>query len=194
MLRPASTLSVKGGAAIGTTYAGSNAAGSNNLIVQGSVGIGTTSPQSALETVYSGLYSNNESQGNGIQTSTGHTSGTDYTLYMGADKTNHLSYLQSVNWGTAVAPLALNARGGYVGIGTTVQANSAALTVNGAVSASNFIGSGTQLTGVVASTVTAAGSPGYCSTTPAVPRTCCAPAPTSSGTAPTVASASAPMS
>ncbi len=41
---PKSTLSVNGGAAIGATYAGTNAAGSNNLIVQGSVAIGTSSP------------------------------------------------------------------------------------------------------------------------------------------------------
>jgi hypothetical protein len=46
---PLSTLSVNGGVAIGTTYAGSNAAGSNNLIVQGSVGIGTTSPGPSLD-------------------------------------------------------------------------------------------------------------------------------------------------
>ena len=45
---PQSTLSVSGGVAIGTTYAGTNAAGSNNLIVQGNVGIGTASPSSQL--------------------------------------------------------------------------------------------------------------------------------------------------
>jgi hypothetical protein len=44
-----STLSVSGGVAIGTSYAGTNAAGSNNLIVQGNVGIGTTTPKSALD-------------------------------------------------------------------------------------------------------------------------------------------------
>ena len=41
---PLSTLSVSGGVAIGTTYASTNAAASNNLIVQGSVGVGTTTP------------------------------------------------------------------------------------------------------------------------------------------------------
>jgi hypothetical protein len=41
---PLSALSVNGGVAIGTTYAGSNAAGANNLIVQGDIGIGTTTP------------------------------------------------------------------------------------------------------------------------------------------------------
>ncbi len=46
---PQSTLSVSGGVAIGTTYAGTNAAGSNNLIVQGNVGIGVTSPSYMLD-------------------------------------------------------------------------------------------------------------------------------------------------
>ena len=46
---PQSTLSVNGGVAIGTTYAGTNAAGSNNLIVQGNVGIGTVSPGANLQ-------------------------------------------------------------------------------------------------------------------------------------------------
>jgi hypothetical protein len=45
---PVSTLSVNGGLAVGSTYAGSNNAGTNNLIVQGIVGIGTTSPSSTL--------------------------------------------------------------------------------------------------------------------------------------------------
>ncbi|MGB9154304.1 MAG: hypothetical protein WCD70_14585, partial [Alphaproteobacteria bacterium] len=46
---PASTLSVKGGVAIGTTYAAANAAGSNNLIVQGNVGIGSATPAATLD-------------------------------------------------------------------------------------------------------------------------------------------------
>jgi hypothetical protein len=46
---PQSTLSVSGGVAIGTTYAGTNAAASNNLIVQQYVGIGSTSPAYPLD-------------------------------------------------------------------------------------------------------------------------------------------------
>ena len=49
----ASTLAVSGGVAIGTAYAGSNAAASNNLIVQGSVGIGTSTPTHPLDVFYS---------------------------------------------------------------------------------------------------------------------------------------------
>jgi hypothetical protein len=86
----------------------------------GNVGIGTSNPYGKLETFNSGLWSNLESSSNGLQTSTGHTT-SDYTLYMGADATNHLSYIQSVNWGVGVAPLVLNARGGNVGIGTTTS-------------------------------------------------------------------------
>jgi hypothetical protein len=44
---PKSTLSVKGGAAVGATYAAS-VAKPNNLIVEGSVGIGTNDPKSTL--------------------------------------------------------------------------------------------------------------------------------------------------
>jgi len=47
-ITPQSSLSVNGGVAIGTTYAGTNAAGSNNLLVQGMIAIGTASPTSAL--------------------------------------------------------------------------------------------------------------------------------------------------
>ena len=46
--QPRSTLSVKGGAAVGATYANSVAA-PNELIVEGSVGIGTPSPKQKLE-------------------------------------------------------------------------------------------------------------------------------------------------
>jgi hypothetical protein len=41
---PQSALSVNGGVAIGTTYAGTNAAAMNNLIVEGNLGIGTATP------------------------------------------------------------------------------------------------------------------------------------------------------
>jgi hypothetical protein len=49
MTAPQSTLSVSGGVAIGTTYAGTSAAGSNNLIVQGNVGIGTAAPATGMK-------------------------------------------------------------------------------------------------------------------------------------------------
>lgn len=46
---PKSTLSVAGGLAVGATYAETNAAPANSLIVQGTLGIGTPQPQAKLE-------------------------------------------------------------------------------------------------------------------------------------------------
>jgi len=46
---PQNKLDVSGGVAVGASYAGSDAAPSNGLIVQGKVGIGTASPQQGLE-------------------------------------------------------------------------------------------------------------------------------------------------
>jgi hypothetical protein len=44
---PLSSLGISGGVAIGTTYAGTNAAGSNNLIVQGNIGHVASDPATA---------------------------------------------------------------------------------------------------------------------------------------------------
>ena len=88
-------------------------------IPYGNVGIGTTGPNAALTIMSSGNWNNSWSQKNGFQVLSGTTSGTDYTLYMGVDTTNKLSYIQSVGIGVGGSPLALNARGGNVGIGTT---------------------------------------------------------------------------
>lgn len=101
-------------------YSGSNlSVPTNGLIVSGKVGISTPSPYSAIETLYSGLYTSFETSGHGVQTSTGRTT-SDYTLYMGGDKTNNVCYIQSVQWGVNTAPLYLNARGGQVKIGGDV--------------------------------------------------------------------------
>ena len=87
---PQSTLSVNGGVAIGTTYAGTNAAGSNNLIVQGKVGIGTTTPSqtlhvsgSLLTTSWTGI--NFSSTGNVIPTAPLEVSGTIGATYFVGD-------------------------------------------------------------------------------------------------------------
>jgi len=87
------------------------------ISVRGSlVGIGTTTiPQAKLEVDAEGNPANLEGDiTNGIM-----VKGTDQVLYMGANSTSHVSYIQSVDYGTAVAPLLLNARGGNVGINTT---------------------------------------------------------------------------
>ena len=46
---PVNKLDVEGGAVIGATYSGTNTAPSNGMLVQGTVGIGTTSPNTKLE-------------------------------------------------------------------------------------------------------------------------------------------------
>ena len=87
------------------------------------VGSGIAGAQTVTINNASGLYSNTESQSSGLAILTGtNSSGTqgtsDYILYMGADKTNDLGYIQAVKYGLATTQLALNARGGNVGIGT----------------------------------------------------------------------------
>ncbi len=81
----------------------------------GNVGIGTTTPVAKLQVDAEGNPANIENQAsNGFA-----IKGSDQVLYMGVNSTNHVSYIQSVNTGTSVAPLLLNARGGNVGIGRT---------------------------------------------------------------------------
>ena len=94
----------------------------------GNVGIGTNSPVQTLTMKNTtGLYTNNELQSGGLgiltgTNSSGNQGSQDYALYMGADKTNDVSYIQSVKYGIVEAALALNARGGNVGIGTASPA------------------------------------------------------------------------
>ena len=83
------------------------------------IGMGASSPNSLLQTQYAGNFNNIESGTHGFQTQTGTTT-SDYTLFMGADKVNGISYIQSVNWGINKAPLILNGQGGCVGIGTSL--------------------------------------------------------------------------
>ena len=126
---PLSALDVNGGLAVGT-YAGVNTAPSNGLIVSGKVGIGTSSLTSAATAQFStttsgsasvqifnssSVYSNQEFSNAPFEISTGVAS-SDYTLYMGADKTNNCAYIQSVRVLTSVTNLILNGRGGNVGI------------------------------------------------------------------------------
>lgn len=107
------------------------------ILPTGNVGVGISSPNSKFEVMNTSLYSGTESDTHGIQLSTGKTN-TDYTLYMGADKTNGTSYLQSVKWSVGMAPLVLNARGGNVGIGTPTPTTN--LDIVGGMSLRNVVG------------------------------------------------------
>jgi len=107
--------------------------GGNVAVMQGSVGIGTNSPQAKLQIDAEGNPSNIETNpNNGLM-----IKGSDQALYMGVNSTSHVSYIQSVDWGTTVAPLLLNARGGNVGIGTTNP--TVRLEVAGTVRAREFV-------------------------------------------------------
>ena len=137
---PASTLDVKGNLCVGATYAGSTAAPANGAIVEGIVGIGTTSPQTALHIANgsSGVISFNadakmiiESSSNSVLNMTSPTTsyqgiafgdvlntsrgGIYYTnsSYSGTMATNALSFFTN-----SLNRLTINSSGN-VGIGTT---------------------------------------------------------------------------
>ncbi|MBM4250535.1 MAG: hypothetical protein FJ146_01020 [Deltaproteobacteria bacterium] len=87
----------------------------------GNVGIGTSVAANKLDISSLGNYASIENGGHPFQIATGSTS-SDYALFMGADKSNGLSYIQSVNINTNKKTLALNPQGGNVGIATSSPA------------------------------------------------------------------------
>lgn len=112
VINPTATLDVAGDAKISTSLC-----------------IGTSTPQAKLQIDAEGNQSNLEDNiNNGLM-----IRGTDQVLYMGANSTDQVSYIQSVDYATSVAPLLLNARGGNVGINTSNPQN--ALDVNGTIHA-----------------------------------------------------------
>ena len=80
----------------------------------GNVGIGIN-PTAKLQIAQQGLYTRSEGQGNAVELVDNSTA-TNHFLYMGADATNQLSFIQSVATG-GYRPLVLQGRGGNVGIG-----------------------------------------------------------------------------
>jgi len=122
VVSPTATLDVAGDAKISSNL---TVNGNLNFATTSLVGIGTTNPQAKLEVDAEGDPTNTEDNPtNGIS-----IKGTDQSLYMGVKSSSHVSYIQSVDYGTAVAPLLLNARGGNVGIGTTTPASNLDVTV-----------------------------------------------------------------
>ncbi|MDE2490834.1 MAG: hypothetical protein KGM24_08295 [Elusimicrobia bacterium] len=111
-------LDVKGGAAVGT-YAGTDAAGSGNLIVSGDVGIGTATPSVPLA-VYTG---------GGFAADLVHVNSGAQYLALGSNDLSNFSTLRSYNSSLGSEPLILNDIGGGVGVGTTGPG--ATLDVNG---------------------------------------------------------------
>ncbi len=104
----------------GNVFVTSNASGTVGLFVnaRSNVGIGTTNPLDTFQVTNSaGLYTNTENTG-GNQLSLRNSGANGTTLYMGADNTNNIGYLQAVG-SSAIKPLVLQGRGGNVGVGTT---------------------------------------------------------------------------
>jgi hypothetical protein len=114
----------------------SAASGGLRITNTGNVGVGTASPAATLDVVGTSTPADSvEGDPNNFMIGTGKAAN-DQVLYMGNDASNNLSYIQSVKYGVATAPLLLNARGGNVGIGTTSP--SYTLDVSGSVN-SNYM-------------------------------------------------------
>jgi len=103
------------------------------LMSAGNLGVGTTTPVARLQVNAEGDPTNLENNmNNGFA-----IKGDDQILYMGVNSADHVSYIQSVDYGTDVAPLLLNARGGNVGIGTTTPQYK--LDINGIIRAHELL-------------------------------------------------------
>jgi parallel beta-helix repeat protein len=99
----------------------------------GNIGIGTSTPDSLLTLSGDSTY-------NGTSALSLHSFiSPTKTLNMGFDVTNNLSFLQSINSGVEYLPLAFNAAGGNVGVGTTSPWR--VLSVAGTVGLSGLTGS-----------------------------------------------------
>ena len=84
----------------------------------GFAGIATTNPISQLQVNANTLYSNSETSRHGLMITSGDTLSANTELYMGADDTNSVGYLQAVGH-SGYRALTLNGRGGSVSVGTT---------------------------------------------------------------------------
>lgn len=99
---PVNKLDVSGSAAIGATYAGTNTAPSNGLIVQGNEGIGTSVPNASFDIVKT----NNGSTTQFMRlTSSGSSSGTGEYLSFYESPSTEVSRIESLDGGDTTAGL-----------------------------------------------------------------------------------------
>ena len=123
---PANTLDISGGAVIGggASYAGSATAPSNGLLVQGAVGLGTTSPGSMkLKVVGTSTFSGNV--GIGTTSTTGITAGNVFAVF-GSQQLADSLYAQNNIFSNAIISGTTGFQGGYLN-GSDINASGAAV-------------------------------------------------------------------
>ena len=106
---PANQLDVEGGVAIGATYSGTSAAPANGAIIEGRMGIGTSSPEKALH-----LAGSNDVE---LMLETTNADGRKWVLQSNTTGPNHNAQFQIIDRTIGIPRLSIDALGS-VGIGT----------------------------------------------------------------------------
>jgi len=88
------------------------------VTTDGKIGAGTAIPVGKLQINRNSLYSDTEYNQHGVIIASGDAFDGNVELYMGADNTNNVGYIQTTGGGS-LKPLILQGRGGSIGIGTT---------------------------------------------------------------------------
>jgi hypothetical protein len=122
-----------GNVGIGTRTPSERLDVNGNARITGNVGIGTSNPYSSkLFIEQESTAFNTETQAHGLT-----IKGTDQSIHIGADTSNRVGYIQSIDWGTAASNICLNPRGGNVGI-RKFPVSSYSLDISGDVRATSF--------------------------------------------------------
>ena len=96
------------------------------VTTDGKIGAGTAIPVGKLQINRNSLYSDTEYNQHGVIIASGDAFDGNVELYMGADNTNNVGYIQTTGGGS-FKPLILQGRGGSIGIGTNSPSTSAIL-------------------------------------------------------------------
>ena len=89
------------------------------VTTEGKMGCGTNIPIGKVQINTDSLYSDSEYNQHGMIIASGDAFDSNIELYMGADNTNNVGYIQVTGDGN-IKPLLLQARGGNIGIGTNL--------------------------------------------------------------------------